>query len=258
MLPRLLKAALAGQDVSEASLHIRRLKSVAAAIDGEIESVRADTLAGVIPPRFVLGRLRDSIAATLSLAPASSLYVTALRDRLIALKQIQSDPSLSVAPLDSRAGDKLLSEAETVVGNGIFPAYRRAYAAYGDLQLRASDDASIARLPSGKDYYNTCLALHVGRNAPRRRSAPPRCRACQNTQRSARHDAAVASLADGDTAQRLAMLAADARFMFAETPESGQQMLAEIRHELSRMAPLLSRVLRKTACRIAGRYREFV
>jgi uncharacterized protein (DUF885 family) len=189
--------------------------------------------------------LRNSIAATLSLAPADTLYVTALRDRLISLKQVQADPALSITPPESRAGEKLLYEAETIVSNSIFPAYRRAYAAFGDLQIRASDEASIARLPGGKDYYSTCLAFHVGAQA--RAEDLHRLAVARVKVLSGQLDMMQRSqgLADGDAAQRLATLAVDPRFAFVDAPEGGQQILAGIRQELNRMAPLMPRVLRK-------------
>ncbi len=52
-------------------------------------------------------------------------------------------------------------------------------------------------------------------------------------------------LADGDAAQRLAVMAADPRFLFPDAPESRPQILADVRQEMNRIAPLLPRVLRK-------------
>jgi uncharacterized protein (DUF885 family) len=244
-LPRLLKAALAGRDINEASLHVRRLKGVAAAIDGEIESARADAQAGVIAPSFVLQRLRDSIAVTMSLRPTDSLYVTALRDHLIALKQWQAEAPSAAPPVATHIGEKLLHEAETIVGASIFPAYRRAFSAFGELQIRASNDPGVARLTSGKEYYSVCLAFHVGAGARAEdlhRFAVARVRVL-----TGQLDMMLRSqgLADGDAAQRLATLSVDPRFAFADALESRQQMLADVRQELSRTAPLLPRVLRK-------------
>lgn len=245
-LPHLLSAAIAGGDINEAALHVQRLKVVPAAIDGEIASARADAQAGVIAPAFVLRRLQGGIAAMLSRAPDDTLFLTALKERLVALKQWQDDPALSaVPPGESRVALKLLTEAESVVAGAILPAYRRAYAAFGDLLARATEEPGIGRLPRGGELYRACLSFHAGPdfNADDvHRAAEARVKALRGQldmmQRSQ-------GLADGEPAQRLAALAVDPRFLYPDAPESRDLILGDVRRETSRMATLLPRVLRK-------------
>lgn len=247
-LPRLLKAALAGGDFNDAVLHLQRLKAVAAAIDGEIASAGADAQAGVIAPKFILRRLQDAVAAMLSRPPAETVFVTALRARLAALKQWQSDSAPSTAQPDSaemRGAQKLMADAEAIVGGSIFPAYRRAFATLADLQARAMENPGVASLPRGNDYYRACLSFHAD-PAARVEEIHRACLARVKTL-SGQLDMMQRSQgwADGEPAQRLAALSADPRFLYPDTPESRDEIVNDMRREVNRMASLLPRVLRK-------------
>jgi uncharacterized protein (DUF885 family) len=247
-LPRLLKAALAGGDFNEAVLHLRRLKDVAAAIDGESASARADAQAGMIAPKFVLRRLQDAVAAMLSRPPAETVFVTALRARQVALKQLPSDSAPSAAPPDSaesRRTQKLMADAEAIVGGSIFPAYRRAFATLADLQVRATEYPGTALLPRGNEYYRACLSFHAGPAGQAEvihRASLSRVKTLSGQldmmQRSQ-------GQADGEPARRLAALSADPRFLYPDAPESRDEIVNDVRREVSRMALLLPRVLRK-------------
>jgi uncharacterized protein (DUF885 family) len=247
-LPRLLKAALGGGDINETMLHLQRLKVVAAAIDGESASARADAQAGVIAPKFILRRLQDAVAAILARPPAETVFMTALRTRLAALKQLPSESTPSATPPDSaesRRAQKLLAEAEAIVGGSIFPAYRRAFATLADLQVRATDYPGTALLPRGNEYYRACLSFHAGPAAQVdviHRASLSRVKTLSGQldmmQRSQ-------GQADGEPARRLAALSADPRFLYPDAPESRDAIVNDVRREVSRMAALLPRVLRK-------------
>lgn len=242
-LPWLLNAALGSADIAEQTHHIQRLKLVAPAIDGELETARTDMRAGFAPPAMVLRRLQEAVAATLAVAPSETSFVSTLRTRLGTSAQ---NMDTSTAPLrETTRAAKLLAEAEHVVANSIFPAYRRAYAAFGELLLRAPEEISLGRMTHGPAYYQASLTLHVGRGA--NASDLHRTSLARLKTLTAQLDMMQRSqgLANGAASERLAALAADPRFLYADAPESRAQIINDIRREISRVAPLLPRILQK-------------
>ncbi len=241
-LPGVLKQALAGGDLAEASMHVQRLRNVAAAIDGELASTRSDSLAGIVAPDTVLQRAQDIAAAMLARAPSDTVFVISLRDRLSELKLIgDAAPNGSAETL----ARKLLADAETIVGAEIFPAYRRAFALLADLRLRAADEPGVARLPGGTDYYRACLRLYT--------SLP--LEPAEMHQLAIRRVAALSGqldmmqrsqgLAEGDVGQRLGVLTAETRFRYPETGAASQSLVADLHRYQNRIAALLPRIVRQ-------------
>ena len=124
--------------------YLARLAQVAPTIDQGIEEARSATAAGIIPPRFIVGRVIAQIDGFLDDAPAQNPFVATLATRMESLGE--------TLPLAERGTFR--AEAEREVIASVIPAYRRVRDLLANEQLpKATDDAGVWRLPRGAEWY---------------------------------------------------------------------------------------------------------
>jgi len=154
-LPRFLSGRHPIADLPDAEDYVARLAQVAAAVRDETQRARADAAAGVVPPETLLARSAGVLQTVLSQAPADSVFVTPLRDRLQELLGPLTPPQGSeAAPPASPAlvrARSLLARAEAVTRSEIYPAYGEAL--------------SLVRELSGRTGAPSADRLSVWRNA---------------------------------------------------------------------------------------------
>jgi uncharacterized protein (DUF885 family) len=127
--------------------YLSRLGQVTARVDEAIARTREAAARGVLPPRFILERGRGQIEAFLQPAPSDNLFVTALASR-----------SERMAGLSVQDRSAALQQAQTLVAEGVRPAFQRALALLNELHPRTTDDAGLWRLPDGAAAYAQALA----------------------------------------------------------------------------------------------------
>ncbi|MCP4147371.1 MAG: DUF885 family protein, partial [bacterium] len=64
-------------------------------------------------------------------------------------------------PQDSKKRDQLLSKAETLLKETIYPAYQTIINKLAQLKGKTVNDAGLWRLPDGDAYYAYCLRRHT-------------------------------------------------------------------------------------------------
>jgi uncharacterized protein (DUF885 family) len=130
--------------------YLSRLSQVPARVDEAIARTRASAARGVLPPRFILERGRGQIEAFLQPAPSDNLFVTALASR-----------TEKMAGLSVQDRSAALQQAQTLVAEGVRPAFQRALALLNELHPRTTDDAGLWRLPDGERAYAQALAANT-------------------------------------------------------------------------------------------------
>ena len=130
--------------------YLSRLSQLPARVDEAIARSRASAARGVLPPRFILERGRGQIEALLRAAPADDLFVTALASR--------TDKMAGLSAQDRSAA---LQRAQTLVADGVRPAFERALVLLNELHPRTNDDAGLWRLPDGQGAYTQALASNT-------------------------------------------------------------------------------------------------
>ena len=130
--------------------YLSRLSQLPARVDEAIARSRASAARGVLPPRFILERGRGQLEAFLQAAPSDNLFVTALASRTEAMAELLvQDRSLA------------LQRAQTLVTDGVRPAFERALALLNELHPRTTNDAGLWRLPGGDRAYAQALAANT-------------------------------------------------------------------------------------------------
>ncbi len=130
--------------------YLSRLSQLPARVDEAIARSRASAARGVLPPRFILERGRGQIQDFLKATPSENLFVTALASR--------TDKMAGLSAQDRSAA---LQRAQTLVADGVRPAFERALALLNELHPRTTDDAGLWRLPEGLGAYTQALASNT-------------------------------------------------------------------------------------------------
>ncbi len=134
-------------DRGDLESYLARLEAMPGALDQLTERVEEAAGEGIVPPRFVLTRVREGLIG-LQGAPVESPLVTKLATRLPELRDVPE-----AAPW--------LARAEALLAEGIQPAYARMDAALAALEAGADDAAGAWRLPDGAAYYRWALRGHT-------------------------------------------------------------------------------------------------
>lgn len=137
-------------DVRDARDYVARLGKLDVALDQALDGVRVRRDHGVVPPRFVLDRVRGEVAGFIASPPAEHTLVRHLEDALAGLPE--------VAPADAAS---LVGAARDAVEARVYPAYRRLDALLEELQADATSEAGVWRLPDGDAYYAWQLRQHT-------------------------------------------------------------------------------------------------
>lgn len=119
-----------------------RLQQFGRAFDQVIEGLEERQQHGVVPPRFVLDRVRFDVARFIAPAPADHVLVKHFEESLAGLDGVSA----------SERAD-LVDGVVTAVENVVYPAYRRLDTTLEQLQAEAGDEVGAWRLPDGDAYY---------------------------------------------------------------------------------------------------------
>ena len=138
--------------LDEALFYIARLEALADTIHDERRKLEADNARGVVPPTFILDRMRVLAIALASEDTPSHPLVDVLENQMIGLIDI---------PPQTR--ERLVMEANQIVSQKVIPAYQRFIATLDTLALDASDLPGIWQLERGNEYYLSALQFYSGR-----------------------------------------------------------------------------------------------
>ncbi len=137
-------------DARDARNYVARLAKLDVALDQTLDGVRARRDRGLVPPRFVLDRVRDEVAGFIAPPAAEHTLVLHLQGTLAEL------PAVSAA-----AAASSVAEARAALEMRVYPAYRRLDALLEELQAEATDEAGVWKLPDGDAYYAWQLRQHT-------------------------------------------------------------------------------------------------
>jgi uncharacterized protein (DUF885 family) len=130
----------------DAENYISRLRLLPARMDESIVEARRISGRGLRPPSFVLQQVVVQINGFLQIPAASSPLVTRFIEGTAAIKDLAA----------SRR-QELVTVAQQVTTNGVYPAWRRALALVEGEIPRATTDAGLWRFPNGSEAYEYAL-----------------------------------------------------------------------------------------------------
>ena len=126
--------------------YIKRLNRFGIKFDQVLEGLKIREEKGVLPPRFVIRRVLDEMAAFVGQpANANPLY-TVFKDKLTKLEKVSAQDR-----------ESLLAAAEAEISRTVYPAYQKFIAYFTELEKKATADDGVWKLPDGGAYYANCL-----------------------------------------------------------------------------------------------------
>ncbi len=134
----------------EADAYLSRLSAYARVLDQESQRIAEDAEDGIIQPGFTIVGAVEQLRAFAGNAPGQTVLVQSLQTRLA-----------EVGDINEADRTALVTRAETIVRDEVFPAYQRQIEALTAVQPRATSDAGVWRLPRGEEMYATALRAYT-------------------------------------------------------------------------------------------------
>jgi uncharacterized protein (DUF885 family) len=138
------------RNAEDAAAFVARLEQVPARMDEAIARARVSEARGLLPPRFILDKVRTQVEDFLKPTAANNLLVQAFANR-----------SALITTLPAAERTKLLNDTTALVQEQIRPAWQRVLALVNDLLPRTGAAAGLWRLPDGEAAYAQALATYT-------------------------------------------------------------------------------------------------
>lgn len=197
---------------ADADAYLARMEGFATMLDQELAQARHDAKNGVVPPDFVLDKTLIQMKAFLDTPVEEATLVASLTKRAKekGLPGTYADKAASIysekiVPALTRQSDFLKKERETAV-----------------------HDAGIARLPKGADYYRISLKQYTTSTMSPEEIHKKGLELVDTL--SGDLDALLKSqgMTEGSVGTRMAAMLVDPRYVYANTDEAKEQLIADL------------------------------
>ncbi len=205
-------------DSKGARNYIARLGKFGVAFDQVIASLDAREAVGVVPPRFVMTHVLREMREFIAPPATEHVLYTHFKEKV---EQIEG--------LDEADRSQMLAEVAGVLDDTVYPAYRRLIDHYAALEPTASTDDGVWKLPDGDAYYASRLRSYTTTDLGAAEIHDLGLREIARIQAEMRTILAGQGLPADDLGATMKTLNRDPRFLYPDTDEGGQQMLADYR-----------------------------
>ena len=214
-IPRFLESDHLVADAADAEAWIARLEQYPAALDGELERMRAARAAGLVPPAFLI----DRAVAQLELAATRARGGDSLVE--------------SIAAKTTNIPGDWAEQARRIVTERVVPPLERQVAELRQSRALATDDAGMWARPQGEEYYR--WALKASTTTSMTPEEVHQLGLDQLELLQGRMAPILESLGytEGSVGARMTALADDPRYQFPEGDDGRQEILGVIEEQLS-------------------------
>jgi len=162
-LPSLMESSHKLNDESDIEAYISRLSKFDIKFSQLIENLKIRESKGIITPNFIntiiidemngfIGLKNDTSDNSSDHTPAvfSNILYTNFENKINAIVDISENQKRSYK-----------TEVEKIIENTVFPAYQNLIDYFEKLNLKATNEAGVWKLPNGDEYYQHMLKLHT-------------------------------------------------------------------------------------------------
>jgi uncharacterized protein (DUF885 family) len=136
--------------VRDAENYVAALGQVSTRMDEVVANARRLAAKNVIPPKFILEATLKQMRSFVDPAPASSPFVTSFTEKMG-----------KIGDLPPTRRDALRTDAERILTQQIYPAWKRAITTLEGQLPRSTNDAGLWRLKGGLDAYKYFLKRYT-------------------------------------------------------------------------------------------------
>lgn len=141
-LPNLMTVIHPIGTARDAENYVARLRLIDERMGEAVAESRTQAAKGILPPRFILQATIAQMEQFIAPAPAANPLVTTLATKLS-----------EVPAVDATQRKARVDEAETIVRDSVYPAWRAAIAELKSQLPRSTDDAGLWRFDNGAEIY---------------------------------------------------------------------------------------------------------
>lgn len=201
----------------DAENYVAALGEVRARMEEAIAEARRLETQKIIPPKFILQATVKQMQGFSDPSPGQNPFVTAFDDKMAAIKT-----------LPEAKRQQLRAAAENVVGEGIYPAWKKAIALLESQSAKATDDAGVWRLKGGSEAYTYFLHRFTTTNLTAAEIHKIGLKQVQTIE--SQMDALLRKLGrtDGSVRDRAEKLKVDLRYPNPTSEESRAQIMRDI------------------------------
>ena len=201
--------------VRDAEAYLARLSKFGVAFDQVIAGLAHRESLGILPPRFVVERVLDGVKRFLEPPPAAHVLATDFAARLQKVADV---------PEPERA--RLLARVQGEIENTVYPAYRRLELQLEGMRERAGTQDGAWHLPDGEAYYDWTVRLHTTTDRTPQELHERGLAEVARIQGEMREILRREGIPAHDLAETIRELGRDPRFLFPDTDEGREQLLA--------------------------------
>jgi uncharacterized protein (DUF885 family) len=196
--------------------YLKRLSQVEWKLSGLRESLAAREAAGVLPPRFALGKsitqVEDFLATSIEENP---LYLTFM-ERLV-----------DSGRFNARAQTHWQERVRQAVQNEVIPPYQELLTFLQDQLPRTTTDDGVWKLPDGEDYYTFLLRTHTTTDLTAEEVHQLGLREVDHLTNSVREVLRALNLTDDDPGEQLQLLMKAQQFHYADDEDQRDKVIAD-------------------------------
>ncbi|MCX5739921.1 MAG: DUF885 domain-containing protein, partial [Proteobacteria bacterium] len=215
-------------DARDAEDYVARLARFGTAIDQVIASVRTRAEHGIVPPRFVVERVRAQVETFRAGGADQNVLLTSFGKRIGAIE--------SLTP-EARA--ELTQAARHQIEISVLPAWQRLADFLPELQAQATETVGAWKHPEGSLYYGWALRSHTTTNLSADEIHALGLREVERIQSEMRAILSAEGIDAADLGATLRALNKEDRFLYPDTDEGRAQVLADYQAILDDAAPRL-------------------
>jgi uncharacterized protein (DUF885 family) len=210
---------------TDADAYLVRLDGFATLLDQEIEVARHDFAMGVVPPDFALAKTLIQLQALRAPTPEKS----SLTESVVRRSREKSIP-----------GDYERLAAQ-IVKDKVYPALDRQIALIQEASKKAVHQAGVSRLPDGEAYYRASLTRWA--TTDKQPAEIHQIGLDLVKDHTARIEELMRKLdmTQGTVGERLRSMYTDPRFIYPNTDESKETLLADLNRRVQRVRANLPR-----------------
>lgn len=130
----------------EARNYVKRLHRFGVKFNQVMEGLLVREEKGCLPPRFVIQRVLTEMENFIAQPAEENPLYTVFREKLEKLPR-----------LITMDRDELLAAAAAEIRKTVYPAYVDFISYFSQLEIKATDESGVWKLPAGDEYYAYCL-----------------------------------------------------------------------------------------------------
>lgn len=201
--------------VKDARNYIARLTKFDWKFDQVLEQLRHREQLGIIPPQFVVEKVLKEMRDFIDHRPEEHLLY------------VQFEEKLDGAGIVDDVREDLLTQAAIAIRDDVYPAYRSMISYFEQLEPKATTNHGIWKLPDGSNYYDYLVRFHTTTDLTAEEVHNIGLSEVDRIQTEMDAILAAEGYEEGTVGERMNALAEEERFLYPDTDEGREQILAD-------------------------------